>query len=272
MKNLLYLALLVVTVSFGSCNSSSNTQKTDWDEWELKGKVKELTITVYEAHSAFGELQKDNIWYSKQYHFTEDGKYSYVLEGKGSMLYDWRSEYSYSGNEVVVTYYKNDFLNGKSIVTFNENGDIKRMTLYDSAGKEKEKEEYLYNEKNQLVEKSYYRENELRYKDKDYVYNAEGLVKSYKTYNQDGLDHICQLTYDSQGRVIKNESYEPDGSKNIYSSVEKTYNQEGFLSSIKYADNPPHEYTYKYDSKGNFIIRNDYGMSSTIEERKIVYY
>lgn len=253
-----------------STEAESVAQRNDWEELELKGKVKEVTIKEYRAHEAFGELQKDDLLWSRQYQFTADGMLSMSLRGQGTSEYDLIATYTYSDNERLIEYQGTQ--SGKEITTYTNSGDIKRVTLYNADGIEYQRKEYTYNEKNQLVEVAYYSKDNGLYRIMEYIYDAAGHVYKEKAKETNGeIDKEYHYAYDEQGRKIREEKYNGDGAMQnvkIYS-----YDKEGNIATIFDENQKICEYTYQYDSKGNYT--EAYYKSRTycsIAERTIVYY
>lgn len=286
-KTYLLITLLVI-LCLVSCNPSKN-QKTDWDEYNLKGKVQTLCIKNYDAKESFGELTKGDLKDSIIVIFSKDGKREQIIENdiNGEIS---KSLFTYEGNIVTEDIYKNDSLYRKHVTTYTDFGEIEKEIFYDATGKMKWCEDYIYSNKRQLEEKNISDDEGLWRKYKNYEFNDKGLVKKVKKYNKTGeLVEIEFFKYDEHGREIKSKEEDKDG--NIGHTITYTYNKEGFQSSFSYDCkyfNHKYEYTYEYDKLGNYVIMRTNGRlgadgvsgasgrgsesGNSIQERTIQYY
>lgn len=287
-KSIFYVAFVAITILSVSCSSSSTKQEdtandsyvtkvsTEYGDLELKGKVKEITIKEYSAHESFGDVVKDDLHRSLKYTFTEDGKVSLEEDHcYGSEEVLWTAVYSHSDDKTNIDYYYGDEFMDKEIITYTKNGDIIRKALYNADGSEKYRYEYVYNEDGLLVQETQYAYNQLWRKKNNFKYDENGLLIEYKEYNENGkLEETKQFEYDELGRKIKEKS------KVVYFKNEGistyTYNKEGDEASRSFVmgdeRNELREYTYKYDAKGNYVVKYERGTHPEIEERTIVYY
>ena len=276
-KTLFILALTAITFAWMSCTGSQKPQ-TDWDAYELKGKVKTLTTKRYKAREAFGEITKGELSSTEVISFTKDGKIehrlsTYYFEDEKS---EYESFYTYTDKKSIMEEYYNDDFTGKLITFYTDWGARQSETSYDNSGDETWMTEYIYDDKHRLIERNFYYDKELSSREKNYKYTEKGLVKSYKSYNNEGeLTETSYYEYDEKGREI--ECTVENDEREVSYSIVKAYNEEGYQSLHKFISSyykNTEEYTYEYDKIGNYIVKNEMtkGGDSYINERTIVYY
>jgi hypothetical protein len=90
MKSRFVIRLLAVMVVFYSFNNSM-AQKNDWEKEGLKGRVKMVKTTNYDAIDTLGEIRKGKKWYYRNelfnvkgnliegYHYDSDGTLSFKV-------------------------------------------------------------------------------------------------------------------------------------------------------------------------------------------------
>lgn len=244
MKKIFYLVAIATTMMFTACSSN---EKTDWDKYELKGKVKELTIEYY-TPSIYGP-DKMEISMAEEISFDKDGRVTQRSEfGRNRMPY---GSYEY-------TYEKED--------------NVKRTKIY-RAEHDYKVIENTY-EDDRITETREYFCDKLVTVVKDIEYNEEGLVTKESVYDADGkLWNTNEYEYDEQGHETKFIVRSSTGRTEIERTT--TYNEDGFKASEKEGVYNT-EYTYdEFDKKGNFIsrkIKDEGRRTETIEKRTIVYY
>jgi len=276
-KTLLILALAAITFAWMSCTGSQKP-KTDWDAYQLKGKVKTLTTKRYKARAAFGEITKDELSSTEVISFTKEGKIehtfsTYYYEDEKS---EYESFYTYTDKKSIMEEYYNDDFTGKLITFYTDWGAKQSESSYDNSGDETWMSEYTYDDKHRLIEHNFYYDKELSSRDKNYKYTDQGLLKSCKSYNYAGeLTETTYYEYDEKGREIECTVENAEGE--VSYSIVKAYNEEGYQSSHKFISSyykNTEDYTYEYDKKGNYVVKNEMtkGGDTYINERTIVYY
>ena len=276
-KTLFILALAAITFAWMSCTGSKKA-KTDWDMYDLKGKVKTVTEKKYKARQAFGELTKDELSYTETISFTKDGKFehsysSYYFSDEHS---EYESFFTYSDKKSIQEQYRNDDFTGKIITVYTDWGDKESETSYDESGDQTWLTEYTYDNDHRLIERNDYYGRELNSREKNFKYNEQGLVKSSKSYNSRGeLSETNYYEYDDKGRMLENTVEDDEG--NVSYSIVNTYNDKGFVACHKFLGSyykSTEDYTYEYDKKGNYIVKYqvEKGGNTYIYERTIVYY
>jgi len=276
-KTLLMLALAAVTFGWMSCSDAKKAE-TDWDAYELKGKVKTLTIKRYKAREAFGEVTKDELKSSEVVTFSKEGKIEHVFS---SYYYsdeksEYESFYTYTEKKTISEQYYNDDFSGKLITFYTDWGGKESEISYDESGDQSWATEYTYDDNHRLIERNHYYGKEFNSREKNFQYDEKGLVKSYKNYNNDGeLTEISYYEYDAKGREV--ECTVEDGEGAVSYSIVHTYNDEGYTSCYKFVGTyykNTEEYTYEYDKQGNYVVKYEMtkGGDTYICERTIVYY
>lgn len=282
MKTKSFFSLVLIAMSFTLMSfSPADNENTDWSKYELKGKVKELTINTYNAHRYFGVVEKlDNTPLTRVVKFSSDGK---ILEENGTIISGLKERilYEYTKNQTTISRYVNHDLIQREIIEFNDFGKIKAITYYNSADSKGERTEYVYNDKKQLVTIIFPNQSKT-----EYEYDQNGMVGLTNSYSSSGVLYwIIRYYYDEKGSMNKNECTNYYSSENSYTLL--TYTPEGFpeMRNTYYSkDNQlksSNTYSYRFDTKGNYTKKSSSEITysegkeeetCSIEERTIVYY
>lgn len=251
--------------------------KTGWDEYELKGKVKQLRTDCYTL--------TDSLQATEIVDFAPDGR---ILRKWNNAFGEEESIYTYAGDSVVIN-------NGykQIIIKYTDFGEMDSYIEYPSFVTpnpghlySKEYNKYSYNEKNQLKKEENYYQNSL-YRTRLYYYNPEGLLVEYKDWVCDrsfihSSDEVYtkRFEYDENQNIIKDTTYD-NKSVCLWSSV-YTYNKEGYVSSetqkAEDDDIVRKNFVYEYDQQGNYVSKiyiiesTDQYDESSKEKRTIIYY
>jgi hypothetical protein len=163
------------------------------------------------------------------------------------------------------------------IYVYDSAGKLSQMVTYDPDGSFRQKLVFTYDGSGRLSEeKAYSREGNL-FSKSVYAYDSEKRTstmmlsiyienrvipsKSIFTYNAKG-QWVKRLVYDSTGAVTDNTAFENDGRGNLIK--ETRYDKKGEPS---YACN----YSYKFDSRGNWIEKQD-SCTRVVTFRVVTYY
>lgn len=257
MKFFLYLLTIVL---FFSC---TNYQSKDYEEFNLKSKVKSVKSEKFKAIEKFGEIEKSK----KEEIDFDDSK---------------------------------DFEISNSLLEFNENGELFSLTNFFSSGKLLQKtitedtnmKTYDKNGKllflikaddrnNPTEANAYDEDGDLYFKIK-FSYNENKELMEEKTFNSEGnLDEAIQFFYEnglvSSKKIIKiDNSYwgdksETETTENYKYNKNKDYIEQEISSESR---TKIHTYEYEYDNKNNWTKRIQFtdGKPSFIVERDITYY
>ncbi|MBO4690553.1 MAG: hypothetical protein J5621_06725 [Paludibacteraceae bacterium] len=283
MKRIVFF-ISIIMMLFASCASSTTeeqSKETDWNKHDLNGKVRKLTATHFYANIQNGRLRRKKWYWTEIFLFSEDGK---ILKNKNLSNGDTATYcYSYLDHCVV-----SKCFDTREVIsidsTFYTDFDKEALSVIyvldtNKCYVEEGRTTYIYNEKQQLIEKRIdaYGDEDVIYYDE---YNADGLL--IKGHNYGPIDStIFSYVYDAKGRVIKQVNTHVDGKKD-YEHI-RQYNNHGLVSLDRstlgdYTSET--KYTYKYDERGNYILKTTYNISAspdaysnaTIEERTIEYY
>ena len=274
MKLIFFLLSLMALVA---CESKSS--KTDWDKQNLKGKVKSIKETPYEAIGYSGEYHKKNLaprgFANNEFSFDETGKLlkeiSYNKNGGVLNVYT----YNYDNKGLLLskdTYDSKGNLEEKSVYKHDLQGNITEENSYNTNGKLKSNNYYIYryNEKGNQVERYVfvYATDE----EGNFSFDENGTAKIEIIYKEEN-------SYDQKGNKIKSTiqdlflgkteiSYEYDNRGNLVRKIEAG----GVLDGKENVT-----CKYKFDSKGNWIemtktITSQGHSKNLIIERNIEYY
>jgi len=137
MKKLL-LILLCLPLLF-SCGGN---KKENWlTKVNLKGKVKELTETTFNAKEAFGDLAKDGLEYKCKYKIDEDGNLIEFnqYDNDGELIEKWKAKYDEDGNLIEESHYDKDGeLVLKQKCKYDEDGNLTEWTSFGYFEKDEE--------------------------------------------------------------------------------------------------------------------------------------
>ena len=321
MKKLGIVVIGLIIIGCYSCGSERNNDKKENDlreyelvgnvKYELIGNVKKVTIEEYEA-DRFGKIIKkgiSNITYSVS--FNKDGRKivieEYLIPCVKFFKYDDKNNLiekyvksEETSKDVLIDRRKYDDKNNciESII-YNINGDIAGKWIF------------KYDEKDRLIEESWYSEESLflesgslshkwiyKYDGKgnkieDNLYNSDGYLCDKHIYKYDEKGNNTEyFWYDSDGKLLEKtiykydkkgnntESYSYDSEGILYVKEQSKYNNKNLKTVYKYYVKGYeviefiHQYEYQYDKKGNWIkmIVYENKVPKTITYRTIEYY
>lgn len=283
--------LLIFGLSISFFNSCiTNKDDADWSDMNLKGKVKSITDSTFQAVEKFGEAIKvDSLISFSKIIFNEHG---FKTE---------EASWDISGFIKLVHGY-----NGKGLLIqteqFDQNEKFIAKVNYEYNKEKRRTTENTYNHQGQLIKKSiyrYYSENEIEISDYDSVgeliktvsskYNKDGFLieKLINSEDNDTFDKLVRYKVDKLGRIVEESEYTTEGkmfdfTKSPAHRFEGWYNDNGDLSGFRsYVGDSyrTHQPYYEYDEKHNWIKRirwaGEYELKQTpqfIDEREIEYY
>jgi YD repeat-containing protein len=280
-KTVLFL-LLVTVCLLSSCSDDRPPAKTSsyLDNMGLKGKVKSLIETEYNAESKLGEIQKGNIIKTKAINlFNENGNtLEYQLfNADGSQNAKGTYKYDDKGNMIEVTHFRDGKLSSKDTYEFDNKEYEVNSKSYLPDGSLESRGKNKYDEKGNKIEEIYFQANgklDTKYTSK---FDEKGNVIETNGYNSNGgLTTKTSHRYDEKGneiemiyfnaetntRMIRSFKYDVDGK-----IVEETVNLGNRITKNTYKYD-------KYDMNGNWLIKIQESDISplSIVEREIVYY
>lgn len=161
-----------------------------------------------------------------------------------------------------------DYPDMESSYSFNDKGYPIRY-LNDSESNAQPMEAFVYNDKNQLIEKKIY--NDLTQKPSIivvYIYDDNGrLIQSRNTGGSIGEEEVCTYLYNAKGMLsgINNNGY----------FTYYTYNENGdIIREVSQLDGIPDiitDFKYKYDSKKRIVEKTSVRSDGTGETEKYEY-
>lgn len=245
-KPILLSLFFVVGIVFNSYGQ----KKTDWQKNNLKGRVKSLTTTEYNATEKFGEPVKTGIKEKSEIVILQfDSKGMIINHEKGAnTIY----KYDAKGNKIEETSYDfdNSTIVNKRIFKYNANGNVIEEINYNSTGEQIEKKVNTYDSNGNL----------LVCKKSGSLFNG--------TRNQ-GQPLVTKYKYDSYGRPVQvnvgigdgelgSENYKYDAKGEVIESTANTFN----------GINAKKTYKYIYDASGNWITKITYSSSTYMNIRE----
>ena len=172
-KIILAILSVLYLVSYGQLEKKSE-KKNDLTEENLKGKVKSIKETPYEAVEKFGQIEKGDMLntyftiftiYNKKGNTIEENDYN----SDGSLFSKFTYKYDEKGNIIEKNDYDSDGrLDYKTTYKYDEKGNMIEATYYNSDGRLSSKTTYKYDEKGNTIE-----END---------YNSDSSLNSKTTY------------------------------------------------------------------------------------------
>lgn len=275
----------------------------------FKGKVRSIRYNAYDA-----VIINDSITPKKRVgKYTDDIQVNFDKKGQktdqiyyinGEVYFKYVYQYDKKGNPIKMSIYSKNATTAKdwTIYDYNNLGQNKKDIFYFN-GNEKEKNEYAYDSKGNLVcIKSYmwgnldliisYTFNDSGKKTESkttyvklnnatettlFTYNKKGsLIEEKKTNSKGETEIFTSNTYDSLDRLIETKTLLKDSTIGNWNKFEyNVYNH--IIKQISYYEEEPieriHTLEYDYDKKGNWtqIITFYNGEPYEIETRTINY-
>jgi len=270
--------LIIISLSiffFSGCSKGINERKSV-KRWGYKGKVKSAKITSYEGYDRYGTVIKGNCidipWYLLLNYYNSFNIDGYEIETtyfdtnnniKSKTTYNYNflgnlsksQSYKSNSNLTSTTTYNYRYF-GRTVIErdYDSDGELKNTETYKYNLNSKIASEihssityhFVYNKKNQLIEKNQYINTPHKLKAKwVYEYNCNGKLINTNSYSiiNDYPNGRDSYTYDNNEKLIESSSY--SGNK---------------LQS---------KWTYKRDIKGN-ITESNYFRGNR-NDKKIVY-
>lgn len=255
------LLLVIFSIAFlGSTSSCSDSQFSDLDELKLKGKVKSIKETSFEAIEKDGEIitgkrakpswKKDSYrGFNRKRELTEE-----LIYNSNGSLRSISTFKSLNNNSVLESIFQpTGELKFKQIANFNDNGKLVEKIRFNLDGETLVRNLYLYDENgNRIEDKQYFNTDKDPSIKTEYKYDALGnKIEEYMYNPEDNLIAKWFSKYDDQNSLVEENYYYADGS----------------LSAQEI-------YFYEFDKKGNWIqqIVVSQGVPKYIVIREIRYY
>lgn len=248
--SLLFVAMLLATISFAQVKKSPAPERYGWDqEYPLYGEVKSVTISHYEYVSKFGKNEKGELKDRETYFFNSAGDVEqYVKDGEYGLKYCYNTDgveiHKYSFGELV-TYTANKY---------DENGRVVESAVYDSAGA---LQTMTFNEYDS-------EDNHIR----EIVYDSSGTVTAITCYGYDEQGNCTSIEmYDSYDSLAQEETI-------IWIHQSFTYDSAGNIAECLISSGSVHSVClFHYDANGNLVemeCRNS--LYDSLEYKEILSY
>ena len=271
MKSLLVIFLLFV--SFGSLAQT----KTDWERYNLKGRVKKIKTssnidTTTNKDSAFVKYTVDS--------FNRNGmlaKSVHVLDGN---IYAF-TNYFYNEKKLLVEkhYYEDNRIDNKYIFTYNKSGKLSESSFVNIEGIKKPLVVCKYAKNGKLFEEKIYHPDAvtlISYEINHYDSNERCLETIYYT-DTSTIDRVEKYEYNEKGQVIECIEINADGT--IAYAFKIFYDNENNIVELK-APSPKGKETieqinkFSYDKYGNWVEKiSDFLENNQHKSvREITYY
>lgn len=280
--------------------TSKEIIKNDLIKENLKGKVKSIRQTPYEAVEKFGEITKGNVFHefyisiNSIIEFNEEGNVimegyylpngnfhrNYKKDNRGNKIEENR--YNSNGEfleKQVYVYDERDILIEDNI--YRSDGKLSFKTIYKSDHKNNIVEEDVYNSKGQLKSKTINKYDINGNKIEEVISDYEemkfvnGKTKMVYDYNKPKVITKSLYKYDKNGNKIEmispNENDENYGLKWSYKFDENNYMIEDATYGLK-DKKLKFKFTYKRDKRGNVIEENSYDSNNELQWTSISKY
>lgn len=295
MKYLLFFSLLFALFSCTNSNPTTENndpnldslstmqgllKQNDWDKKNLKGKIKERKVLVYNNASKTKEVSKDKliggllVRYDKQGNELENSSYN----EKKEVASTWKHNYNKQGNRTE-SIFTNAKLKRKFTYTYDNNGNCLEWKEFTNDTLVKTTQ-YTYNAKGQEMEaleklvagvevKSIHEYDKQNKRRETSIYDETGAlnIKYLYSYNELGQE-IQQSTIGGDNSPVYKRLLEYDTYNNKLREL--SYTGDGLVNR---ADS--FKYSYLYDEQKNWtqrITENEEGLIIEIAEQTFVYF
>ncbi len=252
MKRIKALSIVLpIFLILASCSKNKN----GWDNYNIKGEVKTIRESSYNAVERFGKVEKgDEARRGKTLNFDSNGKLT--------------EEDIYIGVS----------LSAKVIHHYDEQNKGIESLIYNASGSLDSKAIYHYDNKNNNLDVIYYNsDGDFDYKF-SYKYNDKGFnTEEYLYVDEVNYSYKITYKYDNKGKRIEKVKYKPSTSFQIretYVNDDKGNNIQTFMYDSDGICFAKFTYKYEYDEKDNWIKQITYKDKKPVEltEREIEYY
>ena len=278
-------------------------KQTDLEKEGLKGAVSEVEKKEWKAADRFGVTEKTNYILGHVKKFTQNGylESHTSIDEQGQIM--WKTIYKFDSKGLISeskTYRSDGYLESYWLYTYHPNGTPKEHTRFNASGKISVKS--TFNDQGHWLAEMYFKDDGSVWYHRAMTYDDLGNLKEEKElfksrtikyrYDfrgnnteqtwiyKDGEISVIKFEYDSFDRIVIKATYK---NASQTSKAILQYNEQGdekVYKSYNDSQNYFKNYEYKYDSKGNWIVKITYESSSEgflgvpvkIEERKIKYY
>ncbi len=278
------ITALTLIILLAACGGIGKVNETDVKILGLKGGVKSVKYTTYDAELKFGEIKK-----GVRSGSSRDNRYYYFNEKEVKTEVGERDSFDQIQRKTLYKY--NDKGNLIQTSNFNSKSEFTGKTIYTRDNKGNLIETGDFNSKGDFIGKI--------------IYTRDNKGNAIETNNYDFIGSLSskfKFEYDKKGRVLESIYYGSDGELREKTYIK--YDEKGrsievklvigtsvFIESLKYGNKEKDDltlmiksenysimsktiYTYVYDENGNWIekVSMKEKKPRVIEEREIKYY
>lgn len=275
----LYLLFIVMSVLASCGNGGGSLTSKDLEANQLKGNVKSVKVSTYEAVENFGKIKKGKLILASYEtiditEFDELGNISVITNYNKNGEFEGKSIFSYKdGHKDNISSYGSDGdLILKSVFNWNNDQLISNI-IYDSRGKESSKTLFEY-DGNKLKTTSLYMYDNLRFKSEVVEYEGD-LPKETVSYDKNGKETNRTTVEYKNGKPSIHSTY--NGSYALDENGLTTKSVDCYNVLDKYSEDVKgiFIYEYEYDDKDNWIrcivYKGEIKQPYHIVEREIMY-
>lgn len=252
MQQKLFLLFISLVFIFTGCSQKRNSL----NEYNLKGDVVKVYESTFEAVNKYGKWEmgdKEN-------------------SGNNSMTFNesgYLTEY--------IDFDRNNKIDERQVVSYNENDNLSEASIYDSYGKQKSKLKYTNDSKSRLIKIEQYDADDklnatyvIDYESSDKPIggkykNSDGIIESSWKNEWDGDFLKLQIQYDTLGKLDSKTYWERNDNSDVV-LIKSTNAKDSVTSLIKIS--------YEYDDQNNWTKKTVYDTDGKIDAfvtRRIIY-
>ncbi|MGE0021491.1 MAG: hypothetical protein AB7S72_17590 [Draconibacterium sp.] len=284
--------------------------KNDLTEKNLKGRVKSITESRYNAIEKFGEVEKDSLIDTTVFVYDEKGNSNFTDRDRYKSN-DPNCKFDERGNPIEYTTTGKYINNWKYKLKWDDKNRVIEHCVFDNYGNLNLKRTFKFDDKGNKIEEGWqsashsdptkftYRKHINKYDDENnliskfiednidgslspeetYKYDAKGNMVEEKHFSDGSIFSIKKCTYDNVGKLIETNEKTLDNSFNVRTIYK--YDEKGNDIDVLYTgifDNEPitrnYSNEYEYDKTGNWVKKVAFlnGKAEEIIEREIDYY
>ncbi|MGM0607362.1 MAG: hypothetical protein ACQESP_02960 [Candidatus Muiribacteriota bacterium] len=284
MNKIKFFSIIITLVLLSGCWGDFQ-RINDLEKKNLKGPVKQINESVYEAISPYGVVEKGELKEKALYKFNEDGfmtlysrldvKEDEIIE-KVTYEYDFRT-HNNRGKLAGADYDKDDTVLSEFKYEHDDKGRIIQKTRLYEPDRQRDRKIYKYNRRNQVIKMHRFNSNDNLSAKYEYIYEDDNLVHEILARADDTITSEFYNEYDEKNNLIKQTEYELN--ERLRFIREYNYDEKNNMINLTVFDHRNNivknlTYEYEYSDNGNWIKATvkDKGEPIKIIERKIEFY
>jgi len=278
------ITALTYIILLAACGGIRKVSETDVKISGLKGRVKSVKYSTYNAELKFGEIKKGVRSSSGQ-----DNRYYYFNEKEVKIEEGERDSFDQIQRKTLYKY--NDKGNLSQTSNFNSEGEFTGKTIYTRDNKGNLIETGDFNSKGGFIGKIIYTRDNKGNAVETNSYDSMGILNSKFKFEYDKKGRILESIYYGSDGELREKKYSKYDGKGRTIEVKLVIGTSVFIKDLKYENKEKDDltlmiksenysimsktiYTYVYDENGNWIekISIEDKKPRVIEEREIEYY